>query len=104
MLFVGLGCPRQEVFAYECAEELSMPVISVGAAFDFHAGEVSEPPARVQALGLQWAYRLAHDPRRLWKRYLGLNPLYLLLLAMQLIRVWRPRPQGIAPAKSRRFG
>lgn len=102
--FVGLGCPRQEVFAYECAAELSMPVISVGAAFDYHAGLVSEPPERIQRLGLQWAYRLLQDPRRLWKRYLGLNPLYLLLLGLQLARLWRPRTDGVAPAERLRYG
>ena len=102
--FVGLGCPRQEVFAYECAGELSMPVIAVGAAFDYHSGELSEPPSWMQRLGLQWAHRLAQDPRRLWKRYLGLNSLYLVLLALQLTGAWCPRTEGVAPREMLRYG
>lgn len=73
---VGLGCPRQEVFAFEYRELLSMPLLAVGAAFDYHAGLVDEPPMWVQRNGLQWLYRLAQDPRRLWRRYLILNPRY----------------------------
>jgi exopolysaccharide biosynthesis WecB/TagA/CpsF family protein len=90
MVFVGLGCPRQEVFAYELREAAGMPVIAVGAAFDYHAGLVDEPPRWVQDRGLQWAYRLMQDPRRLWRRYVLLNPEYLARLAAQMLRVWRP--------------
>lgn len=75
--FVGLGCPRQEVFAYENAARLSMPTIAVGAAFDFHAGLQPEPPRWVQRAGLQWLQRLVGDPRRLWRRYVILNPRYV---------------------------
>lgn len=102
--FVGLGCPRQEIFAYECAEALSMPVIAVGAAFDYHSGDVKEPPAWIQRVGLQWAYRLAQDPRRLWKRYLGLNTLYVLMLGLQLARVWRPSADGEQPRERFMYG
>ena len=102
--FVGLGCPRQETFAYECAADLSMPVIAVGAAFDYHAGVRSEPSPRLQRLGLQWAYRLAQDPRRLWKRYLGLNTLYVVLLLLQCLRLWRPRVAAEAPTRPLRPG
>lgn len=104
LTFVGLGCPRQEVFAFESARALSMPVIAVGAAFDYHAGVREEPPAWVQRFGLQWAHRLAQDPRRLWKRYLGLNLLYVALLAAQLSRLWRPRTEGEEPAAPVRYG
>lgn len=74
---VGLGCPRQEVFAYENAERMSMPLMAVGAAFDFHAGLATEPPAWVQRAGLQWAQRLVANPKRLWRRYLILNPRFV---------------------------
>lgn len=104
LTFVGLGCPRQEVFAFECADGLSMPVISVGAAFDYHAGVMREPPAIIQRLGLQWAHRLAQDPRRLWRRYLGFNALYLVLLALQGLHAWRPAPPGVAPEKELMYG
>lgn len=88
--FVGLGCPRQEVFAYEYRDLLSMPTIAVGAAFDYHAGFVSEPPDWVQRAGLQWLYRLVQNPRRLWRRYLLLNPAYVTLVFLQWIGLRRP--------------
>lgn len=80
---VGLGCPRQEVFAFENASRLSMPCLAVGAAFDFHAGLAKEPPAWVQRAGLQWAQRLLANPRRLWRRYLILNPRYVVRVVGQ---------------------
>jgi N-acetylglucosaminyldiphosphoundecaprenol N-acetyl-beta-D-mannosaminyltransferase len=105
IVFVGLGCPRQEVFAYEYGDSLSRPVLAVGAAFDYHAGLVTEPPEIVQRMGLQWAHRLAQDPRRLWKRYVLLNPLYLALLAVQASGLWKPRDNsGRPPAGEVRYG
>jgi UDP-N-acetyl-D-mannosaminuronic acid transferase (WecB/TagA/CpsF family) len=74
-----------------------MPVIAVGAAFDYHAGRVDEPPPWVQRRGLQWLYRLVQDPRRLWRRYLLLNPLFSALLVLQLARLWRPRIEDEQP-------
>jgi N-acetylglucosaminyldiphosphoundecaprenol N-acetyl-beta-D-mannosaminyltransferase len=91
--FVGLGCPRQEVFAYELRDALGMPVIAIGAAFDYHAGLVDEPPRWIQDRGLQWAYRLAQDPKRLWRRYVLLNPNYLARLLGQKLGLWRPDPR-----------
>lgn len=82
IMLVGLGCPRQEVFAYEHAESIGIPVLAVGAAFDFGAGR-RQAPAWMQASGLEWFYRLAQEPRRLWRRYLLLNPYYCALLAAQ---------------------
>ena len=81
--FVGLGCPRQEVFVYENADRLRMPCLAVGAAFDFHAGLRAEPPAWIQRAGLQWFHRLLGDPRRLWRRYLILNPRYVRRVVQQ---------------------
>jgi N-acetylglucosaminyldiphosphoundecaprenol N-acetyl-beta-D-mannosaminyltransferase len=90
--FVGLGCPRQEVFAYEYRDLINMPVMAVGAAFDYHAGTVSEPPKWMQDKGLQWLYRLVQNPRRLWRRYLILNPMYVTLVALQWAGLRRPEP------------
>jgi exopolysaccharide biosynthesis WecB/TagA/CpsF family protein len=87
ILFVGLGCPRQEVFAYEIGERLSMPILAVGAAFDYHSGFLSEPPEFMQRAGLQWLYRLAQDPRRLWRRYLVLNIQFIMGFMLQFLRV-----------------
>jgi exopolysaccharide biosynthesis WecB/TagA/CpsF family protein len=83
MLFVGLGCPRQEVWVFEYRNALALPLIAVGAAFDFHAGLLPQAPVRMQRLGLEWLYRLTREPKRLWRRYILLNPAYLVLLALQ---------------------
>ena len=85
--FVGLGCPRQEVFVYEFREVLPMPLLAVGAAFDFHAGTVLQAPEFMQRNGLEWLYRLLHEPRRLWQRYVLLNPLYVTMLVMQAMHL-----------------
>jgi N-acetylglucosaminyldiphosphoundecaprenol N-acetyl-beta-D-mannosaminyltransferase len=85
--FVGLGCPRQEVWAYEYRDELSMPILAVGAAFDFHGGKTRQAPQWMQDRGLEWLFRLRTEPRRLWRRYVLLNPWYLSLLAVQLLRL-----------------
>jgi len=90
--FVGLGCPRQEVFAYELRDAVRMPVIAVGAAFDYHAGLVDEPPRWLQDRGLHWAYRLVQDPQRLWRRYVLLSPDYLAHLLAQKLGLWKPDP------------
>ncbi len=74
---VGLGCPRQEVWVHEYRKHLSMPLLAVGAAFDFHAGTLPQAPRRMQNLGLEWLFRLVQEPRRLWRRYVLLNPVYL---------------------------
>jgi N-acetylglucosaminyldiphosphoundecaprenol N-acetyl-beta-D-mannosaminyltransferase len=83
LIFVGLGCPRQEIWAYENRTALSMPVVCVGAAFDFHAGSVSQAPDILQSVGLEWAYRLTREPKRLWRRYMLYNPLYVAMIAAQ---------------------
>jgi exopolysaccharide biosynthesis WecB/TagA/CpsF family protein len=83
LVFVGLGCPRQEVWAYENREALSIPIVCVGAGFDFHAGAVAQAPPALQNLGLEWAYRLSREPKRLWRRYALYNPLYVGMVAAQ---------------------
>lgn len=84
VVFVGLGCPRQEIWAYENRAALSMPAVCVGAAFDFHAGTVAQAPLALQRVGLEWAYRLLREPGRLWKRYALYNPMYVGMVAAQL--------------------
>lgn len=85
--FVGLGCPRQEVWAYEFRQTLGMPLLAVGAAFNFHAGLLSQAPLVLQRWGFEWLFRLVREPQRLWRRYLLLNPTYLTLLLLQLTRL-----------------
>jgi N-acetylglucosaminyldiphosphoundecaprenol N-acetyl-beta-D-mannosaminyltransferase len=83
LLMVGMGMPRQEFWTYENFARLDVPVIlsSVGAAFDYVAGAVPTPPRWSGQLGLEWAFRMAHDPVRLFKRYF-VEPWYILLLLL----------------------
>jgi N-acetylglucosaminyldiphosphoundecaprenol N-acetyl-beta-D-mannosaminyltransferase len=85
-VFVGLGCPRQEVWAFEnrC---IGVPIIAVGAAFDFHAGTLPQAPKALQDSGLEWLFRLIQEPSRLWRRYLKLNPLFVYNLCLQALRL-----------------
>ena len=80
IFFIGLGCPKQDHFAFEYVGRLKCVLVAVGAAFDFHAGTKSTAPAWMQKRGLEWLYRLASEPRRLWKRYLVTNSIYLFKL------------------------
>jgi exopolysaccharide biosynthesis WecB/TagA/CpsF family protein len=89
ILFVGLGCPRQEVWLYENRGLLSIPTIAVGAAFDFHADRLAQAPHWMQNRGLEWLFRFVHEPVRLWRRYLLLNPLFIILLALQYLGIRR---------------
>lgn len=97
---VGIGCPRQEVWAYEFKDALSMPVLAVGAAFAFHAGLLEQAPPWMQARGLEWLFRLTREPTRLWRRYLYLNPLYVSLLTAQWTRLWQPQTNNTVEPKS----
>ncbi len=92
ILLVGLGCPRQEVFAHALRPLLPMPVLAVGAAFDYHAGSLRKPPEWMQRYGLEWLWRLGLEPGRLWKRYLLLNPAYLARLGAQKTGLWKAAP------------
>lgn len=100
IVFAGLGCPRQEVFAYEMRERLQLPVLAVGAAFDYHAGLRKEPPAWVQRAGLQWLWRLAEEPGRLWKRYALTNPAYVVRVGLQRLGWWHPDPSDVTAPTS----
>ena len=78
LIWIGLSTPKQERWMYRWRPELQAPVLlGVGAAFDFHAGRVKQAPPLVQRSGLEWAYRLFREPRRLWRRYLRNNPAFL---------------------------
>ena len=103
--FIGLGCPRQEVCTFELRQALSMPVIAVGAAFAFHASLLPQAPRRMQDWGLEWFFRLCSEPRRLWKRYLLLNPLYLTLLFLQATGLHVLNPDDARqPREALRYG
>jgi N-acetylglucosaminyldiphosphoundecaprenol N-acetyl-beta-D-mannosaminyltransferase len=86
ILFVGLGCPKQERWMGDHREVLDCPMLGVGAAFDFLAGAKSQAPRWLQRLGLEWLFRLLVEPSRLWRRYLLGNPRFLFHFARQLRR------------------
>lgn len=89
LVLVGMGCPRQEIWIYENRDLLPIPLVGIGSAFDTNAGVLGRPPMWMQRRGLEWLWRLAREPRRLWRRYLVLNPLYLLLVAAEKLRIAR---------------
>jgi N-acetylglucosaminyldiphosphoundecaprenol N-acetyl-beta-D-mannosaminyltransferase len=89
ILFVGLGCPKQERWMAEHRDRIDAVMIGVGAAFDFHAGRISQAPRWIQTLGLEWLFRLAVEPRRLWRRYLYHNPRFVILAIADLLGLLR---------------
>ncbi|MBZ5504318.1 MAG: WecB/TagA/CpsF family glycosyltransferase [Acidobacteriia bacterium] len=103
IVFVGLGCPRQEVWAYEFRDRLKLPILAVGAAFPFLAGTLRQAPQWMQDRGLEWLFRLCTEPRRLWRRYLMLSPAYLFLVACQALG-FSFQTNGTPPAKEILYG
>ena len=90
IVWVGISTPKQEQWMARMRPMLEAPVlIGVGAAFDFHAGAVRQAPAWIQRAGMEWAFRLAQEPRRLWRRYLFDNPRFLAETALQKTRLRR---------------
>jgi N-acetylglucosaminyldiphosphoundecaprenol N-acetyl-beta-D-mannosaminyltransferase len=89
VVWVGTGQPKQERWMHQMRPRLRAPLlVGVGAAFDFHAGLVPQAPPWMQRNGLEWAYRLAREPRRLWRRYARYNPRFVVGFARQY---WRER-------------
>jgi N-acetylglucosaminyldiphosphoundecaprenol N-acetyl-beta-D-mannosaminyltransferase len=89
VLFVGLGCPKQERWVAEHRGRVQAVMMAVGAAFDFHSGRVKQAPRWMQRAGLEWLFRLIVEPRRLWRRYFKHNPRFLWLVLRQLLRYKR---------------
>ena len=84
-VWVSLGCPKQELWMAAHRGRINAVMIGVGAAFDYHAGTILRAPLWMQNAGLEWFYRLVSEPRRLWKRYLVTNTLFVLGAARQLL-------------------
>lgn len=84
VLFVGLGCPKQERWMAARRGRVAAVMLGVGAAFDMHAGRLPQAPSWLQAAGLEWAFRLAMEPRRLWRRYTRHNPRFAARLLIEL--------------------
>jgi N-acetylglucosaminyldiphosphoundecaprenol N-acetyl-beta-D-mannosaminyltransferase len=85
LVFLGTGCPKQEIFAYKHRYSINGVQLCVGAAFDFHAGKKNIAPAWMQKRGLEWLFRLCSEPRRLWKRYFVTNSIFVMLVARKML-------------------
>jgi N-acetylglucosaminyldiphosphoundecaprenol N-acetyl-beta-D-mannosaminyltransferase len=85
-VWVGLGAPKQELWMWNQRDRVKGVMLGIGAAFDLLPGVVPEAPARMQKLGLEWLYRLYQEPRRMWRRYVINNPLFLVLWGWQWVR------------------
>jgi N-acetylglucosaminyldiphosphoundecaprenol N-acetyl-beta-D-mannosaminyltransferase len=89
-VWIGLSTPKQERWMATHANQLTAPVlVGVGAAFDFHSGLKTQAPRWMQRSGLEWLFRLASEPRRLWRRYSVNNPLFILLVLRQALGMKR---------------
>jgi N-acetylglucosaminyldiphosphoundecaprenol N-acetyl-beta-D-mannosaminyltransferase len=86
LLLVGLGAPKQERWMADHLGRVVPVMVGVGAAFDFLAGTKRMAPGWIQRAGMEWCYRLAHEPRRLWRRYLYRNPRFVALFGAQVAR------------------
>jgi len=102
VVWVGVGAPKQEKWMAAMRGRVAAPVmIGVGAAFDFHAGLVPQAPNWMQSAGLEWLFRLAHEPRRLWRRYARYNPRFVTGFARQYLRHrLRARAPGRSPVST----
>lgn len=89
ILFVGLGCPKQERWMADHRDRVQSVMIGVGAGFDFHAGMKQQAPAWMQRIGFEWLFRLAIEPCRLWRRYLYNNPRFICLAIADLLGFFR---------------
>ena len=85
MVLVGRGCPRQERWVAQHRGLIPVPMLAVGAAFDYIAGNITRPPRWMQRAGLEWLFRLLQEPRRLFRRYLVHNSLFVLMLAREIL-------------------
>ena len=89
IVFVSLGCPKQETWMAEHRGRISAVMVGVGAAFEFHAGTMKRAPRWMQDAGLEWLHRLMSEPRRLWRRYFVTNTLFLAFLLAESLGLRR---------------
>jgi N-acetylglucosaminyldiphosphoundecaprenol N-acetyl-beta-D-mannosaminyltransferase len=87
VLFVGIGCPKQERWMAEHKDKLSCVMLGVGAAYDFIAGTKKEAPRWIQVIGMEWLFRLCYEPKRLWRRYLYTNPSFIWHFGKQFFKI-----------------
>ncbi len=82
LVLVGRGCPRQETWVAAHISKIHAPMMAIGAAFDFFAGNIKHAPHWMQSSGLEWLYRLIQDPKKLWRRYLTTNAYFIYLFIL----------------------
>lgn len=92
ILFIGLNTPKQDFWMAQHRGRVQAVMLGVGAAFDFLAGTKAQAPRWMMGIGLEWLYRVATEPRRLWKRYLKHNPRFVVFFTLQLLG-WMKFPQ-----------
>lgn len=92
ILFVGLGCPKQEKWMAAHVGQVQTVMVGVGAAFDFIAGTKQKAPGWMQSIGMEWLFRLGQEPGRLWRRYFYHNPRFIILVMLPLL--FRCSPQS----------
>jgi N-acetylglucosaminyldiphosphoundecaprenol N-acetyl-beta-D-mannosaminyltransferase len=90
ILFTGLGCPKQERWMAAHRGRIPAVMLGVGAAFDFIAEAKRQAPPWIRSAGLEWLFRLTHEPRRLWRRYLLHSPRFVILATAEALGLWRP--------------
>jgi N-acetylglucosaminyldiphosphoundecaprenol N-acetyl-beta-D-mannosaminyltransferase len=96
IVWIGLGCPKQEAWMYAHRGRINAVMVGVGAAFDFHAGVIKRAPRWMQRYGLEWVHRMSQDPRRLVKRYMVTNTIFVLAV----LRDWlNPKFSGQAAGR-----
>jgi hypothetical protein len=114
IVWVGLGCPKQEAWMHAHRGRINSVMVGVGAAFDFHAGVIKRAPLWMQRSGLEWVHRMAQDPRRLVKRYLVTNTIFVIGIMQDFVFTngpkelsagsARPQSEWIAEASSASLG
>jgi len=92
IIWVGISCPKQELFMYEFFNQLDVKfMFGVGAAFDYHLDDLKPAPKIIQLFALEWLYRLIQEPKRLFKRYLNIVPKFLVLSFFDLIKFYKEK-------------
>jgi N-acetylglucosaminyldiphosphoundecaprenol N-acetyl-beta-D-mannosaminyltransferase len=86
IVFVGIGCPKQERWMAAHKDRIPATLVGVGAAFDFHSGRVKQAPRWIMRIGMEWLFRFVIEPRRLWRRYVYHNPRFVALFSWQLLK------------------
>jgi N-acetylglucosaminyldiphosphoundecaprenol N-acetyl-beta-D-mannosaminyltransferase len=99
IILVALGCPRQEKWMAQHRDKLNACMLGIGAALPVFAGMQSRAPGWMQEAGLEWLYRLVREPRRLWKRYVSTNSLFIFLLVKALLRRQKTFTTACKPVK-----